>query len=63
MDKPIKEYIEKNYVPKSKIKEKIEELEEIRKKYYRKDLSKAQHDKSMKMWGAICYLQEILEEE
>lgn len=43
------------------IEAKIAQLEEKRKKYYNKELSKAQHDKSMKMWGAICYLKELLE--
>lgn len=54
-----------SYVSKDKIRKKIDKLETYRQKhyYFRKDLSKAQHDKSMKMWGAICCMKELLEEE
>lgn len=51
------------FIPKSIIREKIEKLESKRKKYFKKDLSKAQYVKSMKMWGAICYLKELLGDE
>lgn len=56
--------IEKDYIPKSKVREKIDKLGIYREKhyYFRKDLSKAQHDKSMKMLGGIEYLQELLQE-
>ena len=51
-----------NSISVQEVKDKIEDLENRRKKYYKKDLSKAQFIKSIKMWGAICYLKELQEE-
>lgn len=62
--KSIEENQKKYFIHKSKVKEKIDKLGIYREKhyYFRKDLSKAQHDKSMKMLGGIEYLQELLQE-
>lgn len=59
----IHEKYQKDYIPKSKVREKIDKLGTYREKhfYFRKDLSKAQHDKSMKMLGAINVLEELLQ--
>lgn len=54
--KKIQQYINKNYVPIQKIKDKIEELEEEKEYYYSREKIEELNDK-------IQVLQELLEKE
>lgn len=56
--------IETNYIPKSKVRDKIEELEEYQKKVESRVKEKySERDTLLQVIGGIYYLQELLEEE